>query len=129
MISIVICSINTMKFVAVSESYRQALGDEPHEIIRISNAKSLAEGYNRGLGKSTGEIVIFSHDDIEILTADFRARLRQHLHQYDVVGVAGTNRLMAGGWAAAGPPYVFGQIAYPQPKSKTVRVHIFGAPK
>ena len=112
MISIVICSINSARFDAVCEQYRAALGNEPYEIIRVPDAKSMCEGYNRGLLKSRGEIVIFSHDDIEIWAPDFAARLRAHLQKFDVIGVAGTTRLVQPGWIAAGPPHIFGQVAH-----------------
>jgi len=43
------------------------LGDEPYEIVAVRDARSLAEGYNRGVARSSGDIVILSHDDIEFL--------------------------------------------------------------
>jgi hypothetical protein len=36
------------------------------EIIGIHDARSLADGYNRGIAQSRGEHIILSHDDIEI---------------------------------------------------------------
>ena len=59
MISIVICSIDPMRFETVKGHYECLLRAEPHEIIGIHDARSLAEGYNRGLVKSSGETVIF----------------------------------------------------------------------
>src|SRR4051794_4231360 len=112
MISIVICSIDGERFDAVCEQYRAALGKEPYEIIRVPDARSMCDGYNRGLQKSRGEIVIFSHDDIEIWGPDFAPRLKLHLQKFDVIGVAGTNRLVQPGWIAAGPPHIFGQVAH-----------------
>ena len=111
MVSIIICSINDVRFSSVAANYTHLLKDEPHEIIRIADARSLCEGYNRGVAQSRGEYLIFSHDDIEILNADFAVRLKQHLSEFDLVGVAGTNRLIRGEWVAAGPPYIFGQVA------------------
>ena len=42
--------------------------------------------------------------------------LRAHLTEFDLVGVAGTTRVVAGKWAAAGDPYVFTLISSPDPE-------------
>jgi GT2 family glycosyltransferase len=127
MISIIICSIDDARFAAMSANYAELLKDEPHEIIRISDARSICEGYMRGIARSRGERLVFCHDDIEILNSDFAARLNEHLGQFDLVGVAGTNRLIRGEWVAAGPPYIFGQVAQDHPQEGFV-VRIFGVP-
>ncbi len=113
MISIVICSINPEKFAAVSQNYAARMGSEPYEIIGIHDARSLSEGYNRGIAQSCGDIVIFCHDDIEILVPDFPALLRSRLQQFDVIGCAGTTCLINSAWIIAGDPYVHGVVAYP----------------
>ncbi|HXE55267.1 MAG TPA: glycosyltransferase [Tepidisphaeraceae bacterium] len=128
MISIIICSITPEKFSRVSENYRRLLGDEPHEIIGIHDAKSLAEGYNRGVAQSKGDLLIFSHDDIEILAPDFRERLLGHMKECDVLGVAGTTRLVGGRWPAAGPPFLYGQIAQLNPYDNKTDILVFGTP-
>ena len=86
------------------------------EIIGIHDARSLAEGYNRGIARSRGARVILSHDDIEILTADLQSRIERHLDDYDLIGIAGTTRLVSGRWADAGDPYVFTLITSPDPE-------------
>jgi len=53
---------------------------------------------------------VFSHDDIEIHAADFRARLLGHLERCDVAGVAGSTQLCGPAWAWAGPPFLYGQV-------------------
>lgn len=113
MISIIICSINPDKFTAVSENYASLLGAAPFEIIGIHDARSLCEGYNRGIAQSRGDILIFCHDDIEIITPDFHARLCQHLKQHDVIGCAGTTRVVNGFWGYAGDPFIHGIVAEP----------------
>ncbi|HEX4053712.1 MAG TPA: glycosyltransferase [Tepidisphaeraceae bacterium] len=127
MISIIICSPNDARFAAVSKNLAALLKDESHEIIRIGDARSMCEGYTRGIAQSHGDRLIFCHDDIEILNTDFAARLREHLDQFDLVGVAGTSRLIRGEWVAAGPPYIFGQVAQIHPRQGFV-VRIFGIP-
>jgi GT2 family glycosyltransferase len=128
MISLIVCSIDAAKFAAVSAMYRVALGEEPFEVIGIHDARSLAEGYNRGVDRARGEILVFSHDDVEILNPDFAGRLKKHLVRYDLVGVAGTSRLLRAFWPAAGIPYIFGQVAHPLADGQ-IRVDIYGAPR
>jgi len=113
MVSIIICSVNLVKFRAVTALYQRLFGDDEHEIIGIHDAKSLCEGYNRGLQQSKGDLLIFCHDDIEILEPNFASLLEKYLGEYDVVGVAGTQRLIHPIWTAAGWPYLAGQIAHP----------------
>jgi len=127
MISVVICSVNGTKFAAVSEQYRRLMGDEPHEIIGVHDARSMCDGYNRGFDRTQGDTVIFAHDDIELLTTDFIPRLKAHMQHDDVVGVAGTDRLVSASWSMAGPPFIFGQVAHVHPNGFIVC--IYGAPR
>jgi protein O-GlcNAc transferase len=112
MISIIFCTINKTKAQAMEQHYRNLLGNEPYEIIVICDARSLAEAYNRGIDRAIGDILIFSHDDIEFLDpSTWLTRLRAHLANFDIIGLAGTTRLTSSAWAQAGPPYTFGQVA------------------
>jgi hypothetical protein len=96
----------------------------------------LCEGYNRGIARSRGDYLIFSHDDLEIWTPDFGQRLLKHLERCDVVGVAGTNRLTDTGgqtalwkytsWGAAGLGHVFGRIV--QRQDDAYAVVVYGTP-
>lgn len=113
MISIIICSVTAHKFALVTANLGAILGAAPYEVIGIHDAKSLSEGYNRGIARSRGEIVIFCHDDIEILTPAFHQLLCKHLESYDVIGCAGTDCLIESKWVAAGDPFVHGMVAYP----------------
>jgi len=110
-VSIVICSITPAKFEAVCANYRALLAEVPHEIIGIHDARSLCEGYNRGIRRATGDVIILSHDDVAIMNPDFAPRLLARLADHDLVGVAGTTRLIGGNWIDAGWPHLHGQIA------------------
>jgi glycosyltransferase involved in cell wall biosynthesis len=112
MFSVIICSITAAKFSAVTANYRGVLRDVPHEIIGIHDAKSLCEGYNRGLAQARGDITIFSHDDIEILDPAFAAKVEKRLSDFDMLGVAGTTRLVDMNWISAGQPWIHGIIAH-----------------
>lgn len=127
MISIIICSIDERKFAAVSQNFASLLSGEPYEIIGIHDAKSLCEGYNRGARQSSGSILIFCHDDIEILTPDFKEKIRSHLRQCDVVGVAGTSRLTNLAWMAAGQPDIHGVVSYRDQGTNGFYVLVYGA--
>ena len=48
MISVIICSIDERKYAAASTNYRRLLAPDD-EIIRIPDARSMCEGYTRGL--------------------------------------------------------------------------------
>ncbi|MGH8675332.1 MAG: glycosyltransferase [Burkholderiales bacterium] len=109
-VSLVICSIHPERFDAVCANYRALLHDVPHEIIGIHDARSLCEGYNRGIRRASGEILVLSHDDVVMVTPDFAAKLLAHLTSHDLIGVAGTTRLIAGNWIDAGWPHLHGQI-------------------
>jgi len=116
-ISVIICSIDHDKERNVVANYRTLLADTDYELIIINDAKSLCEGYNRGIAKSTGDILIFSHDDIEIVSLDFAEKLFDYLNRYDVIAVAGTDRLIAPFWGAAGWPHVHGVVIHRRPNS------------
>jgi len=126
MISVISCSINPMRSANIRAHYTTLLAGHPHEIILINDAKSLCEGYNRGFAQSSGDIIIFSHDDIEILSDDFAPRLLRHLSQYDVLGVVGTSRLLGHYWGSGGQPFVHGCVLHPG--SGGFRFECFGAP-
>lgn len=111
-ISVIVCSVDASKSDRISAHYRALLAGYPHELVVIGEARSLAEGYNRGLARSAGDIVVFSHDDIEIVSDDFAGRLLRHLAVHDVVGVAGTSHLVGPSWAAAGQPHLHGCIVH-----------------
>lgn len=127
MISIIVCSIDGIKFRALAEMCARLIAPMTFELIRIHNARSMSEGYNRGIAASRGEILIFCHEDLEILSPDFLPRLQRHLERYDLIGLAGASRVCGTTWNAAGPPYTFGQVSYPEPNGR-ITVMIYGAP-
>ena len=117
-VSVIICSVTPSKFERVQANYTALLAGMDHEIIGIHDARSLAEGYNRGIRRARGEALVFSHDDIEILAPDFAARLMNRMAESDLIGVAGTDRVCGGAWTDAGWPHVFGQVGTPRPDGR-----------
>lgn len=128
MISFVICSIDPPSLALMRENLSRIAGERAHEIVAIPDARSLAEGYNRGIDQCRGEAIVFCHDDIEILSPDLFDRLDEHLRRFDVIGVAGTDKLESGRWSRAGHPHVFGQVAHVVPEDGSFLVESYGLP-
>lgn len=126
MISVVICNVDPAKLAAVTASYAERMAGEPHEIVVIHDARSLCDGYNRGLARAAGDLIVFSHDDVEILTPDLGGTLRRHFADWDVVGVAGTTRLSGMGWASSGIEYACGAVTHGTPGD--YELQLMGAP-
>jgi hypothetical protein len=122
LVSIVICSNTRAKFEKVMVNFRERLGPVPHEVIGIHDARSLSEGYNRGVVRSRGDIVVFSHDDIRIVSPDFAAKLFASLAQCDLVGVAGTTLLRSAAWGRSGWPHLAGQVGHTLPDGRRLVV-------
>lgn len=129
MISVIFCSIDQVKADKTISQYSTMLGKEPYEIILIRDARSLAEAYNRGLNQAKGDIIVLSHDDIEFLQpSSWLSAIKSHLREFDLIGLAGTTKLIGPAWALAGPPYNFGQVAELNSNGEPYRVIIFGTP-
>jgi tetratricopeptide (TPR) repeat protein len=122
-VSVVTCSIDDGQFAAMAASYDRALAGWPHEIVRVADATSLAAGYNRGFARATGDIVVFTHDDVEIIATDFGDRLVRGLRECDVLGIAGATRATGPAWPFAGWPYLHGSVIYPDDKGYRVTVY------
>lgn len=114
-ISVVVCSRDDAKFAAVAGEYRRVLRSGQFEIVRIADASSLAEGYNRGIARCRGDIVVFSHDDIRVLSADFREELLSALDRFDLVGIAGATRLAGPQWISSPAADRRQLVCYPAP--------------
>jgi hypothetical protein len=78
-VSIVICSIDDVRHERAVALYRRLFAAVRHEIVSIRNARSLAEAYNWALRHSVADVVVLSHDDVDILAPDFAVRLFERL--------------------------------------------------
>ena len=56
------------------------------------------------------ELIVFSHDDVEIVSQDFAALLLPRMRAHGLLGVAGTKKMVGGAWHFAGYPNLRGQI-------------------
>jgi len=127
-ISIVTCSNDDARFATMAAIYDNALADWAHDIVRIADAKSIAEGYTRGVAVARGEIIVFSHDDVEIIASDFGHRLVRRLAECNVLGVAGATRANGPAWSFAGWPFLHGLVIYPAEQGYRVTVYSRTAP-
>ena len=123
-VSIVICSIDDTRHERAVALYRRLFAAVRHEIVSIRNARSLAEAYNWALRHSVADVVVLSHDDVDILAPDFAVRLFERLQTFDVVGVAGSTRSdgPAIGWS--GHPHLRGWITHRVPDSANWQVDV-----
>lgn len=124
--SVIICSIEAIKFARVSECYTHLLSSYPHEIIGIHDARSLAEAYNRGIARASGDILIFSHDDILILDPAFAEKIAQRMEEYDLLGFVGTDKLITATWFGAGQPHLHGVVAHGKPGAPQLSLNVYG---
>ncbi|MCW2249480.1 tetratricopeptide (TPR) repeat protein [Azospirillum fermentarium] len=124
-LSFVICSINPDKFARITANLAALLDGSDYEVVGIHDARSLCEGYNRGFAQTTGDYVVFCHDDIEILIPDFETRLRAHLTRFDLIGPVGTTYHRGASWLYSGWPHQYGQVAHLMRAPDHYRVDIY----
>ena len=114
LLSVVACSIDPAKSAAFRGSLARSAGGE-YELVVIEDAKSLNEGYARGLARTRGEHVVLCHDDVEFLVDDVCARVAAHLERFALVGVVGTRVLSSAAWVWGGPGVNEGWLVHPGP--------------
>lgn len=110
--TIAFCSIDNAKCKQTVALYERLFAGIDHEIIAIRDARSLAEAYNRAIAKSQGDIVILSHDDIEVLAGDFAARLGNCFEEMDGIGVIGSDKVAGPRWSSSDHPHLAGWITH-----------------
>jgi hypothetical protein len=125
-VSIVVCSRDEQKGRRIRAHYETLFAGRDFEVIQIYDARSLCEAYNRGFARTSGDVVIFSHDDIEIVSDHFASRLLRHLSSSDLAGVVGTTQLAGTSWIAAGWPRLHGCIVHPNHSSPGLIFDCYG---
>jgi GT2 family glycosyltransferase len=80
-----------------SKHLKQTVGLKDVELLIYENngQYSLTNIYNKGLNDAKNEIVVFLHDDLEILTQNWGKKLINHFNNsfFGILGVAGTTEL------------------------------------
>lgn len=91
----------------IDESYVQHVkkffSHPKNEYIFVENdgSKSLPQVYNEVLEKSTNDVVVFIHDDLEFETRNLTPKIIKLFDknpEFGVIGLAGTNNLISGRW-------------------------------
>ena len=114
-LSVIIVSRDDRRYAAVDAQYEQAFAAWPHERIRVADAISMYDGYARGFAQSSGELVVFSHDDLRFAIPDFAARLAETMAETDVAGVAGTTKVSGPALLWSGHPHLHGSVTHKAP--------------
>ena len=125
-VSVIACSIDPEKWRGIAGNMEALLGGTGYELIGIHDARSLCEGFARGFARARGDIIIFCHDDIELLDDCFAVRVAALLERFDVIGLAGTTCLGGASWFTSGWPHQQGIIAHRRPADTSYRVDVFG---
>jgi protein O-GlcNAc transferase len=124
--SVIICGRDAERREKSQAAFSTLLHDAGFEFIYAKNPYSLASGYNAAVQEATAELMIFCHDDIEILSPDAAVILQRYLSTCDIVGIAGTDHLIAGSWISSGPPHIFGQFAHRHPAGDRFALYVYG---
>ena len=113
-VSVGFCSIDPRRAERARASLAAALAPTPCTFHVVTDARSLAEGFNRLLDAVEGELVILCHDDIEVLEPRLDLALARALSAADIVGVAGAQRVTGPAVLWAGHPHIHGWVSYPR---------------
>lgn len=114
-VSIIVCSIDPKRLAAMRANFTASLGARQHEFIVILDAASLSEGYSRGLRMARHPIVVFSHDDVELVSPRPFEAFDAALERHDIAGLTGARHVGGPAVMWAGHPHVHGWVAYPEP--------------
>lgn len=125
----IVNSVDDRRFDWFMQGHRDAFGADAPPVVRVPDAKSMCEGYNRGAAMAPAcDWLIFCHDDIRILSAEPLRLLAAAAERVDMFGAAGTRRMVSGNWYDAGRPHTLGQVVA-RASSQPLRheLQVFGA--
>lgn len=99
MITIFYCT--RQKYPEHTEHLRKTCGLKDAEIIEyVNNGEGLTNPYNHALEIAKHDIVVFAHDDIELMTNNWGNKIIKHFKRnpdYGILGVAGSKLLPESG--------------------------------
>lgn len=127
-LSIIICSRDDARYAKFITECEGALCSSHFEIIRIADAKSMCEGYNRGTDAATGELLLFCHDDIEFITGGVHRALINALTEFDVACSVGSSVVDSPTWMCRDATNSQGWIAATDTASGRYSLSIIGVP-
>jgi len=123
--SVIVCSVDVAREEAMRANIGRALAGRDHELVVIHDARSLCEGYQRGLDASRFPWVVFAHDDVELVGDDAFDALERALERHDVVGLAGSRVVNGPAVTWAGHPHIHGCVTYPETSNSALEVAAF----
>ncbi len=78
-VSVVVCCAGGNHIVNLERQLREQFAAHALEIIAVREARSMAEGYNRGASRTRGDVLLSCLEELEILQGDFGMRRLGHL--------------------------------------------------
>ena len=128
-VSFVVNSVDNERFERFKKGVVERLTCGDLEVVRIADAASMAEGYNRGAKRARGDWLIFCHDDIAIVSSNPWREIVRATRKTDVFGTCGTRLLVSGNWYDAGVPFTVGSVIAPAfGRAGMYELQVFGAP-
>ena len=108
MYSFIVNTISPKKIANLQKNLKKVMHSTHWELICIHDAKSMCEGYNRGMAIAKGTFFIFCHEDMEFIAEDITTPLELAFENSDVFGVMGTRLCLGLNFTIAGIPNVVG---------------------
>lgn len=99
MISIIICSVDTVLLEKITTNISQTIG-VPYEIIAVDNRENkynIFQAYNVGFAKAKFPYACFTHEDILFHTKDWGKKVINHLENEEIglIGICGATSMPA----------------------------------
>jgi hypothetical protein len=91
MFSLIVCSRDKEELEALRTNVSKTIG-APFELIALDNGGntySIYTAYNKGAAQAQGRYLVFLHEDVRFLTANWGGLLHEHLEQAKDTGVIG----------------------------------------
>ncbi len=119
MISVIVCSNNDPSWQVHEKHVEKTIGCD-YEYLRVDNRETtsgICAAYNWGVKNALGEILVFMHEDVFLVTLEWGRILEKKFNNdanLGIVGVAGTQYLFKENpfWAAAGRPFIYGKVIH-----------------
>ena len=127
-LSIILCSRDDERYARFVAECERALCSSHFEIIRIADAKSMCEGYNRGTDAASGDLFLYCHDDIEFITDGVHRALIDALTNFDVACCVGSSAVDGPTWMCHDAANSQGWMADADPQSGLYSVGVIGVP-
>lgn len=127
-LSVIVCSRDDVRFARFVGECERTLTGSNFEIVRIRDARSMCEGYNRGTDQSTGDLLVYCHDDIEFFSDGVHDSLVEALTDFDLVSCVGSSVVDSPTWMCHDATFSQGWMVAPGTSSGQYLVGVVGVP-